>query len=286
MESLNALLMSSIGMSASSLALLCAVLAASGFVSGLSGFGFSAIGVASLWILPPAEAIPLLMALSTANQIASISDLRASMKPLREWWPNGPAPCMLGGLVGLPAGLWLLATLDTRDICAAVGAVLILYAVWALFLSSRVRSSPARRGGVGTAFGVGAAGGVIGGFTAFPGSALVVWAGLCGMQKNEQRAIVQPYILTMQVVALATLALSGIGFGPHFWLLLLLTAPVTLPFTKLGVAAFRKMSDVDFKRAVLGLLSVSGATLSIKGSAAWIALAAKLKLVAVLLSST
>jgi hypothetical protein len=42
---------------------------------------------------------------------------------------------------------------------------------------------------------VGAAGGIIGGFAAFPGSMPVVYLGLRGVSKANTRGITQPYIL-------------------------------------------------------------------------------------------
>src|SRR5437762_1931003 len=44
------------------------ILFVAGLTSGLSGFGFSAVGAASLVLLPPVLGVPLLQALSTANQ--------------------------------------------------------------------------------------------------------------------------------------------------------------------------------------------------------------------------
>jgi hypothetical protein len=46
---------------------------------------------------------------------------------------------------------------------------------------------------------VGAAGGIIGGFSAFPGAMPVVYMGLRGLSKAETRAITQPYILVDQI---------------------------------------------------------------------------------------
>ena len=114
---------------------------------------------------------------------------------------------------------------------------------------------------------------VVGGSTAFPGSAVVIWAGLQHMPKLKQRAIVQPYILFMQACSLLLLTLhpfapdkSG-GFDATFWTLFVLLLPVVLPMTKLGVWAFKRVSDVDFKRITLALLSLSGVGLTVKGGA-------------------
>src|SRR5579862_6437642 len=46
-----------------------------GLMSGLSGFGFSGVGAASLVLLPPVLGTPLLQALSTANQLLSVGQL-------------------------------------------------------------------------------------------------------------------------------------------------------------------------------------------------------------------
>ncbi len=271
--------------SACQLAALAVILAASGFVSGLSGFGFSAVGATTLWVLPPQQSIPLMMALSTVNQIASLQELRASLRPLRDWWPLGPAPYILGGLFGLPLGLWMLRELPAAALCAAVGAVLIAYSGWAVFKPAglRIRAAAPVAG-----LGVGALGGMIGGFTAFPGGAVVIWAGLIGLGKVEQRTIVQPYILAMQLVALSLLALSGSrqaddAFGAQFWALFACLVPIVLPFTKLGVIVFRKISDIDFKRVTYGLLGVSGTSLIVKGGSAILALGNWIKASAIVL---
>ena len=62
----------------------------------------------SLFLLPPNQGVPLLMALSTANQLLSVRQLKNEMAPLSTWWPDGPGPYLLGGVLGLPCGLWLL----------------------------------------------------------------------------------------------------------------------------------------------------------------------------------
>ena len=48
------------------------VLFLAGVVSGLSGFAFSAVAAGILWLLPPLQAVPLIMPLSTCNQLLSV----------------------------------------------------------------------------------------------------------------------------------------------------------------------------------------------------------------------
>jgi hypothetical protein len=134
-----------------------------------------------------------------------------------------------------------------------------------------MRGSPASSGVVGMV------GGLIGGFTAFPGAAVVVWTGLRQLPKRESRSIVQPYILGLQLISLTLLALQRPEtFSKTFWVILLITVPVVLPGTLLGVNLYRSLSDVNFRRITFFLLGASGLGLLLKGVAAMAPHATKL----------
>lgn len=245
------------GFSPATLALLAAILGTSAIMSGLSGFGFSAIGALCLWLLPPKLGVPLLMSLSTANQLMSLGQLKADMKPIRQWWPQGPAPYLLGGLVGVPVGLAILHALPTSTLMAIFGGVLVAYAAYSMLKPEGLHLSH-KSGWIASSL-VGAAGGVIGGFTAFPGAAVVIWSGLQRLPKSESRAIVQPYILGLQILSLVMLAIQRPEtFDRRFWLLLAYTIPVVLPCTLLGVNLYKSLSDVNFRRVTFMLLGTSG----------------------------
>jgi uncharacterized membrane protein YfcA len=206
------------------------------------------------------------MSLSTANQLMSLGQLKQDLRPLKEWWPDGPAPYLLGGFVGVPIGLSILHGLPTGTLMLVFGAVLVLYAAYSLLKPESLRV--AAKGGPAISAGVGLIGGVIGGFTAFPGAAVVVWSGLRQLPKRESRSIVQPYILGLQIISLALLALQRPEtFSPTFWVLLAMTIPVVLPGTLFGVNLYRSMSDVNFRRVTFLLLAVSGIGLLAKGLA-------------------
>ena len=251
------------------LILLAAIMATAGFMSGLSGFGFSAVGAASFWVLPPVYAVPLLMALSVPSQLLSLRQLRSELMPWGRWWPNGPAPFVLGGVAGMLPGVWLLLHLDPLALSVLVGFLLLGYASWSHFMPTVITVSHT---GPAPSIAVGFVGGVIGGFTAFPGCAVVIWAVLIGMPKQKQRGIVQPYILCMQLLALSILALTpsqpsptGAVMVPPLWMLFLIMLPLVLGCTALGVRTFRKLSDFNFKKVTLGLLGLSGVALMMKG---------------------
>lgn len=241
--------------------LLVLILGFAGFVAGMAGFGFSLFGVGVLWILPPREGIPLLMLLSACSQIFSIAQLRASMPPLRTWWPQGPAPCVIGGWAGLPVGLWLLSHLDAKILCLAIGLILVAYSLWMILKPANMR--PLKRT-LPRALGVGLLGGVVGGFCAAPGTVMVIWANLLGLNKEEQRATVQPYILGMQLLSLLLFLIRGGVFSGCLGILWLSSFTIIFLTTKLGVLAFKKLSNRTYNILVVIMLALSGVSLLIK----------------------
>ena len=260
------------GFSTLDIGLVLIILGLSALMSGLSGFGFSAIGALCLWIIPPKLGVPLLMSLSCANQLMSLGQLKAELKPLRDWWPQGPAPYLLGGCVGVPIGLMILQSLPTLTLMAVFGVILLAYAIYAVVKPDNAHLTRAEGWGLSALVGI--VGGVIGGFTAFPGAAVVVWSGLRRLGKAESRAIVQPYILGMQVISLMLLAVQHPGtFSPTFWRLLVFTIPVVLPCTLLGVKLYQSLSDINFRRVSFGLLGTSGFGLLLKAAAAFLLMA-------------
>jgi len=245
---------------------LLVILVISAITSGLSGFGFSAIGAASLWFLPPQVGVPLLMALSSANQMLSLRQIHSELKPLREWWPHGPAPFILGGLLGIPLGLEILHSLPTPALMIAFGTFLVAYATHSIFKSSVPRGT---KGGWRSSVIVGAIGGIIGGFTAFPGAVVVLWIGRQGLSKRESRAIVQLYIFAMQLHALTMLAIKHPStFDARFWRLFVVTVVFVLPGTFLGVRIYKSLSEINFRRVCFSLLGMSGLAILSKGVSA------------------
>jgi uncharacterized protein len=251
------------GLSFRQLASIEAIVFLSGVMSGLSGFGFSAIGAASLLFLAPTLQVPLFQALSTGNQFLSAGQLRDDMPKTWKELKAGPGPCMLGGAAGVPIGIWLLVHLPAARLMALFGTLLTIYAVYSMFkpASFKLRGFDGKASGIAVGF----LGGVVGGFTAFPGAAVVVWTGLRGLPKAQHRAIVQPYIILSQIYSLTLVALLHPTYlSAQFWLLLLLSLPAVVPGTLSGLAIYRRTSDLNFKRISYLLLGISGLSLLAK----------------------
>jgi uncharacterized membrane protein YfcA len=109
---------------------------------------------------------------------------------------------------------------------------------------------------------VGGLGGITGPTAAFPGALPVMWASLTTMDKNEQRAFYQPYILAMQIVTL--IALGSTGSTP---LSLSEDALVVIPAlcgAHLGLFVFRRLSSTQFTLAINGFLMMSALGLIVR----------------------
>ena len=108
----------------------------------------------------------------------------------------------------------------------------------------------------------GFAGGVTGGATAFPGAVPTILCNMRGVSKNEQRGIVQPFILVMQIATLLYFSrlniLASVGATS-----LLLCLPAVGAGTWLGLRLFDRVDDAKFRRLVLIFLLGSGALLVI-----------------------
>jgi uncharacterized membrane protein YfcA len=236
-------------------ALISAAMFSGAVVSGTIGFGFSAIaGVIMLHVMPPIEAVPLMMACSVLVQISS---LFAVMRGVQ--WKR----CLVfaaGGLPGIAPAIYLLQHLNTDLFRAGFGILIAAYAAHMLF-----RSATAPKPLAGCVIGdglIGFGGGLIGGLTAMPGALPSIWCDLHGLSKGEQRGVVQPFILVMQLIALALLV-PHIGWSSAMLTHIAISLPALAAGTAVGVMLFGRIDNALFRRVVLGTLCVSGLALVI-----------------------
>jgi uncharacterized protein len=219
-------------------------------ISGLMGFAFSAVaGAILLHVLAPTDAVPLMMACSVVPQVSSLLVLRHSLK-----W-RGSSLLIIGGVFGVLPALYLLQHIDAGIFRICFGIFLVAYAGWML-LRPAVVPAEVSPGQLRDAF-VGFGGGLIGGLTAMPGAIPVIWCDLRGMPKDQQRGLVQPYIVAMQLFALA-LMFSRDSISRETLLSLTVNLPAVAAGTTLGLIIFRKIDDVMFRRILLGVLLLAG----------------------------
>jgi uncharacterized protein len=226
-------------------------------LSSIAGFAFSALCGALLFhVMAPVSAVQLMIVCSIAMQASSVVALRNSIdwSLLRRF--------LLGGIIGLPFGVYLLLHLEAGVYSPILGGFLIAYGAYMLIrpvAAVRWRSP-------WLDLSAGFLGGITGGFAGFPGAFVTIWCALKGDAKDRQRGIYQPYILIMQVLALAaiswaasgprSLALSQ-GLSPLFYL------PAALLGTWCGLGWYSRLSDAQFRKIINLLLIASGIALAL-----------------------
>jgi uncharacterized membrane protein YfcA len=228
-----------------------AVIFAASLVSGMAGFAFSALaGAALISILgDPVRAVAAIVVCSIANQAYCLWVLRREI----EW--RLVRHFIAGGIATVPAGVWLLTTMPKQAFALLLGSLVTAYGVYMISRGKppTFRSGPLRNAAAG------ALGGIAGGMAGFPGSFVAIWCGLQGWTKERQRAIYQPYILAMQLEALALLqwkAPAAVHIDAIVWYV-----PAAVAATAIGLVLFRRVTQRQFTLFVNVLLIVSGVAL-------------------------
>lgn len=221
-----------------------------GFISGVAGFAFSAVaGAIILHFYPPTFAVPLMMACALTAQLYSLVKLHSSMK-----WRQS-VPLIVGGVLGMPLGLYALRSVDAHSFRIGFGIFLSLYAAYMLFWPSTMTFKDA--GGTATNVAIGFASGIVGGLTAFPGALPTIWCDLRGLPKDLKRGVTQPFIATMQFFGFLLVVLHG-DLPTDLLSNIAWSMPALAVGTVLGLMAFGRVNDLMFRRIVLVLLLVSG----------------------------
>jgi len=219
--------------------------------SGLAGFAFALVANgAFLQILPPTTAVPVVLAGSVIAQLFSVFALREAISWPRLW------PFLLGGMLGVPLGAWALLAIDPTAFHVIVGAFLVAYSLYALTARPPAFDNAGRLAdGV-----VGWIGGVMGGLAGLSGAVPTVWCQHRGWPRDQQRGVYQPYIVAMQILALAALLAGGAVDGATLPVMAL-TLPAILAGTFAGMRLYARVNDRQFRLIVLLLLMASGVAL-------------------------
>lgn len=226
--------------------------AVAGFVQGLSGFAFGLVAMGIwAWSLDPVLAGPLVVFGSLIGQLLASGSLFRVANPWRA------LPFVAGGILGVPLGVALLRYINPLAFKACVGLLLVVWCPIMLFARELPRIA---WGGKWADAGIGWIGGIMGGLGGLTGPAPILWAALRGWDRHAQRAVFQMFNLCMHSLTMTIYVVSGTipkGAVPLFAVMV----PAMLVPTIAGYRLYHRVSDITFRRVILGLLTASGAIL-------------------------
>jgi uncharacterized protein len=226
----------------------CAFMA--GLVRGFSGFGLSAVLVASAaFVVSPRLIIPTAQ---TMEVIASIALIPSVWKDVNWKWLT---PMLAAYALSIPAGVAALAYLPEHTLRVG-GCVTLLLASLCLLLNAR----PKLPDGLPLRFGTGMVAGFFAGATSLGGMVASVMLFAVALPAKNLRATLIVLFFGSALYSLSWGAWHGVVSTGTFvraaWLAVPLLAGITV-----GSHGFARVSEAGFKKAVLALL----AALSIAG---------------------
>lgn len=230
--------------------------ALAGFVQGLTGFAFGLVawGVWA-WVLAPSLAGPLVVFGSLVGQVLALPQLRLGALPRA-------VPFVLGGLAGVPLGIAVLPFVEPRWFKLGLGLLLVLWCPAMLF-SARLPAVTV--GGRGADALAGAVGGVLGGIGGLTGPVPTLWCTLRGWDRVQARGVFQAFNLVMHAVTFVGYLASGVVTREVAWLFPVVAPAIVLPGL-LGARAWHLVSDAQFRRIVLAVLTLSGVVMLVSSA--------------------
>jgi uncharacterized membrane protein YfcA len=235
--------------------------ALAGFVEGAAELEFPFVAMSLwAWILPPQLAAPLAVFGALLGAVVGLFPLRGGFDLKRL------APFVVGGALGVPLGVFLLHNADPLRFRLAIGALLTLYAVYALAAGDSTR---VKAGGIGVDAFVGVVGGVLGGLSGLAAAPPAIWTRLRGWKHEPRRATINAFAIVVAVLTLAAYARTG-AVEPNDLRLFAVVAPMALIASFVGARLVGKGGAQTIGRIALLLTLASGAALLVVATrSAW-----------------
>lgn len=222
-----------------------------GIAAGASGFAF-ALAATSIWLhrIDPLHSTILATGCGVLLHATTIWPQRHNVNVGKLW------PFVIGGLIGIPIGVHLLAHTDAGTLKLVLGAFLLLFGAYTLLAP---RPATLQAGGRTADAAVGFVGGILGGLGGYSGVLPTIWTQVRGWPKHVARGVYQPYVIIMQAITLVGIiwaTLDSLGL-----ILLVAVLPPLLLGTWIGWQLYGKLDERRFRQALALLLIASGATL-------------------------
>jgi uncharacterized membrane protein YfcA len=234
------------------LSLLAAIVCFAAFEQTLSGFGFTLI------VMPFAT---MLLGIQTAAPFGALVGLTLYALNLLRYrqaldWAR-VARLGSAAALGVPIGIWLVINLDARAVKTALGALLILFAMYTLARPRAGRALSPR-----WIYLAGFLSGCLGGAYNTPGPPTVVYGSLQQWRKEEFRAILQALFLTTASLTVAAHAFTQ-HLTPNVLTLYASAVPALIVGNLTAAWADRWVNKERFRVVVTVMILVLGLSLMI-----------------------
>lgn len=225
---------------------------AGGFVNGLAGFG-TALFALGWWlhVMPPLQAVAVVLAMSVASGIQGVFVVRKAIQ-----WPR-LLRFLLPALIGIPIGLQILQRINADHLKIVVALFLLVYGGFFILrknLPNLTRPTPVIDATIGFI------GGILGAIAGLSGALPTMWLSMRDWTKEQTRAVLQPYNVVVLGISAIMLALNG-AFDRDTLITTAMALPATMIAAQVGIWAFKRLSDSQFRRLLIGMMFVSGIVL-------------------------
>ncbi|UQA93721.1 sulfite exporter TauE/SafE family protein [Streptomyces halobius] len=227
------------------------ILAVASIVRTTAGFGFSLVAVPPLALLiDPASAVIV------AGIMAAPLSLWIAIRDWRHIDRRITLVTLAAGLVGVPFGVWLLATLPSEVLMLTITAVVLLgtFIVW---------RRTTLKGGIATIVGVAMFSGASFASTGIDGPPMVAALHSMKLEPRVQRATLGVVFSGTSLFALAGYGVSG-QLNATVGQTLLAGIPAFVVGILAGEKIFSRLNAEWFRRVILGLLVVSSVSVVLR----------------------
>jgi len=213
------------------------------FVRGYSGFGFSALVVASSALVTnPLNFVAVVMLCEFAITFQQWSGIWRAVNWRRV------ATLMIGAVVGLPLGLWALTGIGV-DAARAVVAVYVLVMCGVMLMGWRITKPQGDAGHLAVGFASGLANA-----PGMGGLPIASYFAAQGMAAGTFRATLIAYFAVLDIYSLPVMWGHGLVTGDTL-VAAALSAPLIIFGTWAGGRHFLRTDPKDFRRFAIGLLA-------------------------------